>query len=233
MPYNRRYRRRRPRRRFRRKRKRVTKPKSALSLSPRFPFGRTKKVRMRYVETGLTLDPAIGASKSYFFSANGMYDPNISGIGHQPSGFDQLVGVVFTHYTVIASKITITARMDDASAETILGLYLDNDVTQHTNVERLIEQGKCKYAVLDKNADGRASIKTLTMGCNVGKFLGVGHILSESNLRGNASSNPSEQVYYNLFCAPLDANSDLAGMTFMATIDFIAVLTEPMELPSS
>ena len=37
---------------------------------------------------------------------NSLFDPNLSGLGHQPRGFDQLMAV-YEKYTVVAAKITV------------------------------------------------------------------------------------------------------------------------------
>jgi len=39
------------------------------------------------------LNPAIGAAAGYVFNLNSLHDPNTSGVGHQPTGFDQLIAI--------------------------------------------------------------------------------------------------------------------------------------------
>jgi len=64
------------------------------------------KKRLVYSETSLTVASTSGSSNSYFFSANGLFDPNTTGTGHQPMGFDQMM-LMYEQYTVFASKITV------------------------------------------------------------------------------------------------------------------------------
>jgi len=44
-------------------------------------------------ENGVGLNPAIGAAAGYVFNLNSLHDPNTSGVGHQPTGFDQLIAI--------------------------------------------------------------------------------------------------------------------------------------------
>ena len=46
--------------------------------------------RLKYCQE-VSLNPTVGAVASADFAANGLYDPYLSGVGHQPMGFDQLM----------------------------------------------------------------------------------------------------------------------------------------------
>lgn len=72
------------------KRKRSYKSKRTLSTTTNtLPLGKYFKSHNRYVEGFIDLNPgALGSNAPYTFSANGLYDPNITGSGHQPIGFD-------------------------------------------------------------------------------------------------------------------------------------------------
>ena len=60
-------------------------------------------VKMRYVEE-FELNPGLGSVASYVFRANGLYDPNYTGAGHQPYGFDQWM-TYYNQFTVLGSKM--------------------------------------------------------------------------------------------------------------------------------
>ena len=62
---------------------------------------KTKVVRLKYVEFfSSNTGTAVPAVK--YFSANGCYDPYISGTGHQPRGFDQWTAF-YDHYCALRS----------------------------------------------------------------------------------------------------------------------------------
>lgn len=71
---------------------------TSTSLVKRHPLSPTYKAVLPYFETGLSINPAAGGVVgSYVFQINGPYDPNVTGIGHQPLGFDQLM-LMYEHY---------------------------------------------------------------------------------------------------------------------------------------
>jgi len=66
-----------------------------------------KRVQMRYCET-INLASTVGAMGTYEWSANDLFDPNITGAGHQPYGFDQWM-TFYTKATVMKSSCVVEA----------------------------------------------------------------------------------------------------------------------------
>ena len=52
-------------------------------------FPDTLQTTLRYQET-LSLSSTSGSLFGYIYNLNGLYDPNHTGVGHQPLYFDQL-----------------------------------------------------------------------------------------------------------------------------------------------
>lgn len=74
---------------------------------------------LRYVDT-VNLTGAVGVVGANVFRMNGLFDPDYSGIGHQPYYFDQLCGAAgsapYLKYRVLGSKITTKFMIKDAPA---------------------------------------------------------------------------------------------------------------------
>lgn len=225
MPPRRKYRRKRnPRFRKKRRFRRATN-----SLSVYRPLKRTQLYKTRYVEQQIQLNPgAAGIAANYLFSANGLYDPNITGVGHQPIGFDQLVGVMYDHYVVIGAKITCIFTNTDATNAQICGVMLRDDNSTDTDPAKIIENGNCKYTSVSQAGSG-PNQKKLVVGCNPNKFLGHSKPLSDDVVKGDSSGNPSEQAYFNVFAFPTTA-SDASPVEVMVVIDYTAILFEPKKL---
>lgn len=215
------------------RRKKMAKVAKAATFSrgPSRPLGNKSRQEHRYVEIYADLDPGVsGAAAFYRFSANGMYDPNITSTGHQPVGFDQ-IGLFFNHYTVIYSTIKVTFLNLESTYAQIAGIHMDdNTVTPGSNGE-MIENGNTVYTVLGVKDSGN-DIKTLTMDCNIGKFFGRPNILSEDDFRGNVAANPTEQVYWTLFAYP-DTNTDTGVVRAHVEINYVAIWTEPKDIAAS
>lgn len=188
------------------------------------------KVQLRYFENSLTIDPTAGGlAAEYVFSANGMFDPNITGVGHQPLSFDQYMAM-YDHYTVIASKITVFARNGDESYGQMVGVRYSDSQTLESDPRVIIENGRCVYRLMDEGDESDAC--SVSMGLNIGKVLGRKNVLDEDDLRGSSGGNPAEQAYWHVFGFP-DSNVDSGAIRFSVQIDYIAVFTEPKLLALS
>lgn len=199
-------------------------------------FADKQMVKLNYVET-ISLDPGAGLAADYVFSANGMYDPNISGIGHQPLGFDQWM-TFYDHYTVVGSKISVTLHSSGdtniASNSGYIGLLLMDSSTSQTGTSHdyLIEQGKTSYKPYGESSSSGGIVKLFRkMGTK--KFFGRKNVMDNSDLRGSASANPAEQNYWHLWVSPINLSYDPVAVYITVKITYTAILTEPKVLAQS
>lgn len=74
---------------------------------PRSLIPRTRTVYLRYGSNFSITPPipSIAGYAEYTYGANCLYDPNISGTGHQPLGFDQMMAF-YSRYRVLSSKFS-------------------------------------------------------------------------------------------------------------------------------
>lgn len=192
-------------------------------------FNTAVRKRLTYFDYG-SITTTSGVMSSHVFSVNGLYDPNITGTGHQPAGFDQMM-VFFDHYVVIRSKATITLVNATPTQTVQVALSLNSTVTPTSDVTILNEAG---YVARDFLNIGTApdSIKTLSMTCNVSKFQGVPIPKDDPELWGSASSNPTEQSYFNI--SIWDALAAQSSTTrYEILIEFDAWFIEPRKISSS
>lgn len=195
------------------------------------PLGLSKKVTHRYVEQHLDLNPGLGGNPAeYFFSANGLYDPNITGVGHQPLGFDQ-IGVFFDHYTVIYSQINVWFNNLDSGRAQFVGIKMDDNSVVSGSIPDFVENGLVKWGYCNCTCSGGEST-LLSMEMDVSKFMGRPSIMSEDELRGDTGSNPADQAYWHLMVAP-NAADDANIVRCLVEITYVAVWTEPKDIPAS
>lgn len=197
-----------------------------------FPPART--VRLRYVEEISLNSPTAGVAY-HMFSANGMYDPNVTGTGHQPRGFDQNM-VMYDHYTVTDSKITIlpasntTVNLDPCYYDVHCQDSVAATVTSYIDLfEKRQASGMLQTAGL---ITGR-NPQPITRYFNTAKFFNkTAKALPNSDLSGTASSQPAEQAYWAVYAASVGGN-DPVVFNFLVQIDYVAVLTEMKSINAS
>lgn len=223
--------RRKPRRRRYERKMRRYRNTSMFAQKGKLPIGKRFLFKTRYYETDLSVNPTAGGfASSYVFSANGLYDPNITGTGHQPVGFDQLM-TMYDHYTVIGARIRAWFANEDTGQNQVVGIYASDGATTETDPRVIIENGMGKYTYLHENGNG-ASTKQLVLKLNPNKFLSVKSPTSDDRLKGSTSSNPTEQCYFHVWGASTNA-TDSGQIRLCVEIEYIALLTEPKTLALS
>jgi len=165
------------------------------SWMPVFPAKILKILRYSTTFAGATTAGAI--TSTYVFRANDLFDPDFTGTGHQPMGFDQLM-LWYNHFCVIKARIRIVAKNTTASAPTVC-LRQDGSSTPITVIDRIVELGGCVTETLEvKGAYG--ANKVLQLELDVTKLQGVTRntITADSTLRGDAATSPTEVTYFHV-----------------------------------
>lgn len=206
--------------------------RSTVNLGRGFP---QKMIETHTYCEAVTLNTGAGGTlTSYNFSANGMFDPNITGTGHQPMFYDQMAAI-YNHYCVIGSKCTVefvctNTSTTAANSDATVGIIL-NDQTAIPTIAGLLEHPTSKHRMVGA-ANTMGSLPTkfvqkFSAKKNFGKF-----DQGNSNFTGSISTNPAEQMYYTLFVDGTQATNGVI-VRAMVTISYIAVWSERTSVGAS
>jgi len=152
------------------------------------------RATLTYVEI-VPMTVTAGAFTTYQFSCNGMYDPNISGTGHQPHGFDQMM-VLYDHYTVLNSTFKLDlATPYQANPMPAMVVWIDDDTTVGAaTLFSAAERPTAKWQMISPGTDKPPA---MYLKWNA-KDTFAGDALSDKTLSGDANTNPAEQSYYSI-----------------------------------
>ena len=128
------------RRRYRRRFRRNMRVKK--TILPRRLFTKLKYVTANIGQTTTT------ALAIHQFAANGLYDPDLSGTGHQPYGFDQLASI-YNDYRVHGCQIKLTGRMLTSSTSGVVMIGFNGSPAYPTALGQAMESVKNKYRIVN------------------------------------------------------------------------------------
>jgi len=229
------------------KRKVKSKPrKSRGPLTPTKPLAAARlpsgqKFLLKYSEF-VSLNPsASGANSLYQFRANDLYDPNFTGTGHQPRGFDQLM-TWYNHFTVVSSRFrvtisqpTLTSTGNQFAAVCLTGA--SSDVTTTTSLDELFETKQTKLwdwgFIGTANYSKSLAFTSKWIRFNSKEFFGKKPDVLYADFQGNASNSPVELAFFNLIVGSWDASADTDSVRCLIEIEFDSLFSEPKPLPSS
>lgn len=193
--------------------------------APVFPTRTTKMLRY---STNFNIGATAGVVSSYVFVANGLFDPDFTGTGHQPMGFDQLM-LSYNHYTVLDSRILVTFR-NLGGLTTTVALTSQANSAPITNIDQILEFGLNNSTTLEgKSISGDVAVLEERM--NIRKFVGVDDPLDSPDLSGAVASNPLESEFFHVQC--WDTVGNTTSVHCNVVIEFRATFTEPRVLTPS
>jgi hypothetical protein len=195
---------------------------------PVFPL-RSKPTYLVYSEN-FSLNTGAAATGSYLFAANGLYDPNITGTGHQPSGFDQMM-LFYFHYTVLRSRMTAYVRNTSSTYNAFAGISYSGTNAGVTNEDTNIEKGLIDFKALSTFPNAGYHIK-LERAAEIKAGIGADNLLDFIDSRGDVSNNPVELEYFVVNAWNPDT-ADVVALRVTVVIEFEVVFTEPRAITGS
>lgn len=199
--------------------------------------GITHKSHLLYSSIVPVSSTGVGVVGYYTFSANGLFDPDITGAGHQPCGFDQLIAL-YEHYTVTRAKVTATFFSDLTKECGVVGISISPDGTLPSSYTTLVENGLVSKAFINGGRAGTTgfcdnNIVQVSMPFDIRAINGrAAPIVGDDLYRGDAASNPTEQSYIAIFCSNLLTATNFT-CTVSVDIEYEATFTEPRKIAAS
>lgn len=184
------------------------------------PLPTTLKAECLYATTVSLNVPSLGALVTNVFSANGLFDPDITNVGHQPRGFDELIQL-YDHYVVIGSKITVMACAEQATNPLYFGITLRDQAGVASDPDGVLETPFVSYKLCSPNGPAESVVQQFN-----NKYLGYSSPMNVVDLEGNSASNPNEQAFYHLF-AYSPSSTDEAAINVSVRIQYQVVFKEP------
>lgn len=198
----------------------------SVNLGTGFPS--TTKITHKYADLS-SLTSTTGSTVTYVFSCNGMYDPNITGTGHQPMYFDQM-SALYDHYTVIGSRLKISWLPEAITGNdrAVCGVFVNDDTSTTPTILGLIEQNSSKVLYFSPTSSGEQILYSYW---SPKKTFGIDQVTGLSNFQGTSSSNPTEQSTWTLFYQNVAAAT--STVFFQVEIEYIAMWTELKDVATS
>lgn len=155
-----------------------------------------------------------GALTGQAFNMNSLFDPDNTGVGHQPMYFDQLM-VLYNHYKVVKSKLSVVATSTVATPS-IAVLYRDDDGVGATSLNSAVETANAKHAPYCLSTYAR-----LSMNYDAAAVFGSAW-QNQDSLIGSIAASPAELSTVQMTMAAADqATSVLTLCSWKIVFDVI------------
>jgi len=186
---------------------------------------------LRYVDY-FTLSPGNGGVlDTKVYSWNGLYDPDISGTGHQPRGFDQLCGAdngsgLYHHYCVLGARATAEFCNTDVTNTVRCYVATQDSSTAIASLLFYEETSKCFNKTVGVLGSGQ-DITRMSMKWSAKKWFAKPNVITERDLVGSNAGNPVEQAYLHVSVGS-PQSVDAGNVEVCVKIDYLVRFTVPV-----
>lgn len=188
----------------------------------RNPLPQRMPIKFMYNDT-FNIDCASGVQTvaAHMFRTNSLFDPDFTGTGHQPRGYDQIM-TMYRNYTVIGFKAVV--RFNYYSGPNMMVLcHFSRDTTVKSGND-YAESSYTRSKVLTDQRD------TVSISCaiNPNKFLGVTSPVGDTRVVGTTGTDPSNVCYLHVACYSATTQAtDPSEIACNIYITYTAILTLP------
>lgn len=187
-------------------RKKVTysKPVSTKSSSVSSTKGIGNRVHANflYFDT-FQLNTAAGVANRVY-RTNSIFDPDLTGVGHQPGGYDQLMAI-YEHFVIYECEYKVVfVNTNATSASSLVGVQNSDNITVSSTIfSSNVENGNAQWTACGP-APGQG-VKTLTGTLDVAKLMGVSRaqLLADDTFWGTATTNPADGSFLKILVSEM------------------------------
>ena len=182
------------------------------------PFAQRYITKLKYSEA-LTLSAL--NSYQYVFNLNSLFDPNRTGVGHQPYGFDQLANL-YNRYRVIACRYIVNGY--SGSVPVRYGTIVSNETpVTITSMSELAENPRAQTRVQVPGGNTTQIRGTAYIPSVVGR--NKAQYMADDRFQAQTTASPAELALLSIYGQTLtDVNTDvLVTVTLEYTVEFFDV----------
>lgn len=192
------------------------------------PFAQRYITKMKYCEA---ISISSTGPQVYKWNLNSVFDPNRSGIGHQPYGHDQLTPI-YNRYRVISCSYVISGVDTAGRYIQIASLPANEEATiASLTVSEIRENPRARYITQAPNA----SLKMLKGYVNLASLTGrnKAEYMADDRYSAPASANPQELMVLNVFAQDLADGLNTINTTLNITLTYTVEWFDPKQLGQS
>lgn len=193
-------------------------------VGPSLALGVPKTLRTKLVYGEDFADTTAGGFSYIVYRANDCYDPNLTGVGGQPTYFDQLI-TLYRRFCVVGCKCVVEAYNGDA-VPTDIGVYGLPDSTAQASGWSNALLGHPNFVTKRMTPTGTSGDRCMvTITRTTARMLGCKDVMDDTEYKGHAGGSPGRPWYWHVLWQNTDAGA--AAVELKVTLTMDVVFTEP------
>ena len=208
-------------------------PAVQMLSAPGTPFPTRCKAQLKYTSYA-NVDIGVGSTGVQLVRCNSLYDPDFTGVGGQPRGFDQYAAL-YDQYTVINARIKVwpvqQAGQTAGNDRMLCGISIVDDSGITPTLDSCADRPYTTYKVCHPYC--AASDQMISSNWNRYKRFPKND--TYQNLSAQISANPAEQEFFQIWAhsAFIPLSTDPSNITFQYEVIYDCEFYELKQIPAS
>lgn len=203
-----------------------------LGIKQGSPFASAIVMNLQYFHGTLIQEPSTGVGAFNQYRLNSLYDPDMSGTGKQPLGFDQY-SVLYSRYRVLKAHVEVHCanRVDSSFANYVLVVWPSAQSSITSDPESWAAQPMAQYR-LGSIVAGGGAIQSVKFTVDLARLLGVNAIeyKTDADFSSITNANPLRVAYLHVGMYGIGT---IAGCIITTKITYTAEWSQPVTLALS
>lgn len=187
------------------------------------PFSSRFITKMKYSDS-IALTALNGYQ--YAFNLNSCFDPNQTGVGHQPYGWDNLTPI-YNRYRVISAKYVINAYNNSNAIR--FGCIVTNDGAPINNMSELAENPRAQTRVQLPSG----STQTIVSSISIPKLMGrtKAQYMADDRFQALVTASPAELALLTIYGQTI--NDTATDVSVVVTLEYTVEFFDPKPIDQS
>lgn len=179
--------------------------------------------------------PALGANYHQVYSGTGLYDPDYTGAGHQPMGFDQFMAL-YQYFRVSASKIVVRTLDNGTTAnavqheQSIVPTVSPTDLVT-ADPEQVREMPFSKWRLVSTHTGRGSTVQSNYM--TYKKIIGRTPGGLGTNQYGSVGANPGSNFFWHINGQTIDESTTMTDVYCYVTLTYYVEFSGRVTLAQS
>jgi len=204
-----------------------------LLSAPGTPFPQRCRAQLKYTSY-VNLDPPVGTVGLQYIRCNSVYDPDATGAGGQPRGFDQYAQL-YDQYTVTNAKMKCWAVLPPGTGASNGGLMLGVSIVDDTGTSPAVDACADRPFTTYKIVNSSAAMKDQTVMSSWNRNKRFPKSETYLTLSAAITNNPAEMEFFQVWTYPAISplGTDGSSFTLQYEIVYDVEFYELKQIPAS
>lgn len=186
------------------------------------PFAQRYITKMKYAEQVQVTGPGLGGLAAFRFNLNSIFDPNQTGIGHQPYGHDTMAGL-YNRYRVIKCNYVISGIATGGTSgnqySIIAALPSNETVNLGGGLAEAQEHPRCKFITQAPESGLKVLRGSVYLPSLVGRS--KAQYMADDRYQATYGSSPNELAILNVYAGVLNGSAETTSMQLNVVLEYV------------